>query len=52
MAHCSPMGPLMHNCPVCGNECDCDAAEPTDEEVDETLPPDDCDHCDDDDEDD
>ncbi len=40
---------MAHNCPVCGNECDCDGVEPT-EEIPDTPAPDDCDHCDDDDE--
>lgn len=40
----------MHNCPVCGNECDCDGVE-VPEELDDTPAPPDCDHCDDDDDD-
>lgn len=41
---------MAHFCPVCGNECNCDGLEVPDE-LEETPPPDDCDHCDDEDED-
>ncbi len=37
---------MAHDCPTCGNPCDCDGAVEED-----TPPPEDCDHCDDDDED-